>query len=76
MAKLSLKQVFDKMTSEELNRLHEYLTSAAGIFVNALPQNSEIERMIACEEYRDFFYIRYHAFLEIARREKEEQNKD
>ena len=68
---MQLIEILDKMTSADLERVHENLTTAIEIFAGVLPQDIEVERMIASEEYRQLFYIRTNVFYQLAKREQE-----
>lgn len=68
---MQLTQIIDKMTSAELEKVHDNLTTVIEIFAGILPQDVEVERMIASEEYRQLFYIRTNVFYQIAKREQE-----
>ena len=59
------------MTSAELEKVHDNLTTAIETFASVLPQDVEVERMIASEEYRQLFYIRTNVFYQLAKREQE-----
>ena len=59
------------MTSDELEKMHEYVSMAIDIFADVLPQKIEVERMIACEQYRELFYLRTNVFYQLAKREQE-----
>lgn len=59
------------MTDDEVEKLHDYLTSAAGIFVNALPFYTEVERMLQSQEYLQLAFLRTAALAELAKREHE-----
>ena len=59
------------MTSADLERVHDNLTTAIEIFAGVLPQEIEVERMIACEQYRELFYLRTNVFYQLAKREQE-----
>ena len=68
---MQLTEILDKMTSDELEKMHEYVSMAINIFADVLPQDVEVERMIASEEYRQLFYIRTNVFYQLAKREQE-----
>ena len=68
---MQLTQILDKMTSADLEKLHDNLTTAIEIFAGVLPQDIEVERMIACEQYRELFYLRTNVFYQLAKREQE-----
>ena len=68
---MQLTEILDKMTSADLERVHDNLTTAIEIFAGVLPQDVEVERMIASEEYRQLFYIRTNVFYQLAKREQE-----
>ena len=68
---MQLTQVLSQMTSAELEKVHDNLTTAIETFASVLPQDVEVERMIASEEYRQLFYIRTNVFYQLAKREQE-----
>ena len=68
---MQLTQVLDKMTSSELEKLHEYVSMAIDIIADVLPEKTEINRMIVCEQYRELFYLRTNVFYQLTRKEQE-----
>ena len=61
----------EEVASAELEQIHDNLTTAIEIFAGVLPQDVEVERMIACEQYRELFYLRTNVFYQLAKREQE-----
>ena len=73
---MELKKVLTMMTDSELERLFEHLQSARGLFVAAMPYNSEVERMIKSEEYQNLTFMSNNAFLELSKRELQKQKEE
>lgn len=77
---MQLKDIFALMTTEEIERLFEHLQQARSLFVGAMPYNSEVERMLKSDEYKNLAFMTTSIFAELQRRElqtiKEQHNEN
>ena len=70
---MTINEIFQLMTDNELDRLFEHLTSAAGIFVGSMNCTSEVERMVKSKDYAQLAYMRTAVFTEIAKRNQQKE---